>query len=104
MRDSAGGRAWNVEATFLDPLPEDAVHITADPGEIGVNQLEAARTDNTHTAITIRTQQLRAARSHDRGKHSSIVWHYRKADEGFGAWKAKQLSGRIIRVDRQLPD
>jgi hypothetical protein len=48
---------WNVEATFLDPLPEDAIHITADPGGIGVNQLEAARTDSTHTAITIRTQR-----------------------------------------------
>src|ERR1700736_2081333 len=48
---------WNVEATFLDPLPEDAMHITADPGEIGVNQLEAARTDSTRTAITIRTQR-----------------------------------------------
>jgi len=31
--------------------------ITADPGEIGVNQLEAARTDSTRTAITIRTQR-----------------------------------------------
>ena len=48
---------WNVEATFLDRLPEDAMHITADPGEIGVNQLEAARTDSTRTAITIRTQR-----------------------------------------------
>ena len=33
------------------------MHITADPGEIGVNQLEAARTDSTRTAITIRTQR-----------------------------------------------
>ena len=48
---------WNVEATFLGPLPHDAMHITADPGEIGVSQLEAARTDSTRTAITIRTQR-----------------------------------------------
>jgi hypothetical protein len=48
---------WNIEATFLDPLPNDAIRITADPGEIGVNQLEAARTDSTRTAITIRTQR-----------------------------------------------
>ena len=48
---------WNIEATFLDKIPEDAVRITADPGEIGVNQLEAARTDSTRTAITIRTQR-----------------------------------------------
>jgi hypothetical protein len=47
---------WNIEATFLDPLPSNAVHITADPTEIGVEQLEAARTDSTWTAITIRTQ------------------------------------------------
>jgi hypothetical protein len=47
---------WNIQATFLDPLPLDAVHITADPVEIGVNQLEIARTDGTRTAITIRTQ------------------------------------------------
>jgi hypothetical protein len=48
---------WNIQATFLDPLPSDATHITADPIEIGVKQLEAARTDGTRTAVTIRTQQ-----------------------------------------------
>jgi hypothetical protein len=48
---------WNIEATFLDPLPDDAMRITADPGEIGVNQAEEARTDSTRTAITIRTQR-----------------------------------------------
>jgi hypothetical protein len=48
---------WNIQATFLDPLPSDATAITADPVEIGVKQLEAARTDRTRTAITIRTQQ-----------------------------------------------
>lgn len=48
---------WNVQATFLDPLPYEATGITADPVEIGVNQLEAARTDSTRTAITIRTRQ-----------------------------------------------
>lgn len=47
---------WNIEATFLDPLPSNAVRITADPTEIGVKQLEAARTDGTRTAVTIRTQ------------------------------------------------
>lgn len=48
---------WNIQATFLAPLPSDAVRITADPIEIGVNQLEEARTDTTRTAITIRTQK-----------------------------------------------
>jgi hypothetical protein len=48
---------WNVQATFLSSLPSDAIRITADPGEIGVHQLETPRTDSTRTAITIRTQQ-----------------------------------------------
>jgi hypothetical protein len=48
---------WNIEATFLDALPNDATRITADPVEIGVNQIEAARSDGTRTAITIRTQR-----------------------------------------------
>src|ERR1700689_3900080 len=48
---------WNIQATFLDPLPSNATHITADPIEIGVKQIEAARTDGTRTAITIRTRQ-----------------------------------------------
>ena len=48
---------WNIEATFLDALPDDVMHITADPVEIGVNQLEEARTDGTRTSITIRTER-----------------------------------------------
>ena len=48
---------WNIEATFLDPLPDDATDITADPVEIGVKQIAAARSDSTRTAITIRTQR-----------------------------------------------
>jgi trehalose 6-phosphate synthase/phosphatase len=28
-------------------------------------------------------------------KHSSIVWHYRRADEEFGAWKANQLTEEL---------
>ena len=48
---------WNIEATFLDALPDDATRITTDPVEIGVKQLEAARSDSTRTAITIRTQR-----------------------------------------------
>jgi hypothetical protein len=51
------GDIWNIQATFLDPLPSDATQIMADPIEIGVRQLEAARTDGTRTAVTIRTQQ-----------------------------------------------
>ena len=47
---------WNIEATFLDALPDDATQITADPVEIGVNQLEEARADSTRTSITIRTE------------------------------------------------
>ena len=48
---------WNIQATFLDPLPQDAMGLATDPVEIGVKQLEAARTDSTRTAITIRTHQ-----------------------------------------------
>ncbi len=48
---------WNIQATFLNPLPGDALLISADPAEIGVRQLEAARTDSTRTAITIRTEK-----------------------------------------------
>jgi hypothetical protein len=48
LRDSAGGRAWNVEATFLDPLPEDAMHITADPGEIGFINLSSQNGQHPH--------------------------------------------------------
>jgi hypothetical protein len=48
---------WNIEATLLDLLPDNVTRITTDPAEIGVNQLEAARSDTTGTAITIRTQQ-----------------------------------------------
>jgi hypothetical protein len=48
---------WNIEATFLEPLPVSAVRITADPLEIGVDQIEEARTDSTRTAVTVRTQQ-----------------------------------------------
>jgi hypothetical protein len=48
---------WNIEATLLDALPHDVVRITTDPVEIGVNQLEVARSDKTRTSVTIRTQQ-----------------------------------------------
>jgi hypothetical protein len=47
---------WNIQATFLHTLPEDVVHLSADPLEIGVEQIEAARTDGSRTAVTIRTQ------------------------------------------------
>jgi hypothetical protein len=48
---------WNIEATLLDALPHDVARIATDPIEIGVNQLEAARSDKTRTSVTIRTQQ-----------------------------------------------
>jgi hypothetical protein len=48
---------WNVQATFLNPLPSEATGLTADPIEIGVTQLEIARMDSTRTAVTIRTQK-----------------------------------------------
>ena len=40
---------WNIEATFLNPLPSEATGLTADPIEIGVRQLETARMDSTRT-------------------------------------------------------
>ena len=48
---------WNIEATFLDPLPSNAMGVTADPIEIGVEQIAAARMDGTRTDITIRTHK-----------------------------------------------
>jgi hypothetical protein len=48
---------WNIEATFLDKLPQEATRITADPVEIQVDQVAAARMDKTRTAVTIRTQR-----------------------------------------------
>jgi len=47
---------WNIQATFLDSLPHDAIGLTADPVEIGVEQIAQARMDSSRTAITIRTQ------------------------------------------------
>ena len=48
---------WNVQATFLNPLPSEATGLTADPIEIGVTQLETVRMDSTRTTVTIRTQK-----------------------------------------------
>jgi hypothetical protein len=48
---------WNIEASFLDTLPDNAMRMTADPVEIWVDQIGAARLDGTRTAITIRTQR-----------------------------------------------
>jgi hypothetical protein len=48
---------WNIQATFLNPLPSEATGLTADPIEIGVKQLETARMDSTRTTVTIRTQK-----------------------------------------------
>ena len=36
-------------------------------------------------------------------KHSSIVWHYRKADEEFGAWKANQLAEELSALTANHP-
>ena len=47
---------WNIQATFLDPLPSDATQIMADPVEIGVKQLEAARTERLAPPLRSRTQ------------------------------------------------
>jgi hypothetical protein len=48
---------WNVEATFLDKIPEDAKRIMADFDELQVDQIEAGRTNPTRTCVTIRTQR-----------------------------------------------
>ncbi len=47
---------WNIEASFLDTLPSDAMRMTTDPVEIGVDELGVARMDNRRTAVTIRTR------------------------------------------------
>jgi trehalose 6-phosphate synthase/phosphatase len=36
-------------------------------------------------------------------KHSSIVWHYRKADEDFGVWKANQLTEELSALSANNP-
>jgi trehalose 6-phosphate synthase/phosphatase len=36
-------------------------------------------------------------------KHSSIVWHYRKADPEFGTWKASELLSHLSEVVSNLP-
>jgi trehalose 6-phosphate synthase/phosphatase len=36
-------------------------------------------------------------------KHSSIVWHYRKADEEFGAWKANRLTQELAALTANHP-
>jgi trehalose 6-phosphate synthase/phosphatase len=36
-------------------------------------------------------------------EHASIVWHYRKADEDFGAWKAKQLTEELSALTANYP-
>ena len=36
-------------------------------------------------------------------KHSSIVWHYRKAEEEFGAWKANQLTEELSALTANHP-
>ena len=36
-------------------------------------------------------------------KHSSIVWHYRKADQEFGAWKANQLTEELSALTANYP-
>ncbi|MBV8814471.1 MAG: bifunctional alpha,alpha-trehalose-phosphate synthase (UDP-forming)/trehalose-phosphatase [Verrucomicrobia bacterium] len=36
-------------------------------------------------------------------KHSSIVWHYRKAEEEFGAWKANRLTQELAALTANHP-
>jgi trehalose 6-phosphate synthase/phosphatase len=36
-------------------------------------------------------------------KHSSIVWHYRKADEEFGSWKANRLTEELSALTANYP-
>jgi trehalose 6-phosphate synthase/phosphatase len=36
-------------------------------------------------------------------KHSSIVWHYRRAEEEFGAWKANQLAEELTALTANHP-
>jgi trehalose 6-phosphate synthase/phosphatase len=36
-------------------------------------------------------------------KHSSIVWHYRKAEKEFGAWKANQLTEELSALTANHP-
>ena len=36
-------------------------------------------------------------------KRSSLVWHYRKADQEFGAWKARKLTRQLVALTANQP-
>lgn len=36
-------------------------------------------------------------------KRTSLVWHYRQADEEFGAWKARQLAEELAVITADAP-
>jgi hypothetical protein len=56
---------WNIQATFLDKIPDDTNCIMADPRELQVDQIEAARTDPARTSVTIRTRRKSGLASGD---------------------------------------
>ncbi|MFI4861100.1 MAG: bifunctional alpha,alpha-trehalose-phosphate synthase (UDP-forming)/trehalose-phosphatase [Phycisphaerales bacterium JB063] len=41
--------------------------------------------------------------THVEQKRSALVWHYRRADPEFGAWKASELMGSLTEVVANLP-
>ena len=41
--------------------------------------------------------------SHIEEKRTSLVWHYRQADEQFGAWKARQLGEELATLTADAP-
>ncbi len=41
--------------------------------------------------------------SHVEEKRTSLVWHYRRADEEFGAWKARQLAEELGVITADAP-
>ncbi|MBV8585506.1 MAG: bifunctional alpha,alpha-trehalose-phosphate synthase (UDP-forming)/trehalose-phosphatase, partial [Verrucomicrobia bacterium] len=51
----------------------------------------------------LRTYQQSTPGSSIEEKHSSLVWHYRKADEEFGAWKANRLTQELAALTANHP-
>jgi trehalose 6-phosphate synthase/phosphatase len=46
----------------------------------------------------LRTYQQTTPGTFIEEKHSSLVWHYRKADDEFGDWKANRLTQELAAI------
>jgi trehalose 6-phosphate synthase/phosphatase len=56
-----------------------------------------------HVARIVGLYQRSTPGTHIERKRTSLVWHYRRADPEFGAWKASQLVDELTIVTANLP-